>query len=133
MTNIHQKTASEAEYDEILRKLDTLLSRHQGKSSVSARTDANAAADFPSNSVLGRRSEQVPLTAADNIPTLTETVHLAPAMLAPCSSIASLIGQIVDSALKDAGPGGIVTLVLYNKALAASGGGRRVVRVQLAK
>jgi len=103
MTNIRDKTASEAEYDEILRKLDTLLSRHQGKSSVSARTDANVAADFLSNSVLGRRSEQVPLTAADNIPTLTETVHLAPTMLAPCSSIASLIGQIVDSALKDAG------------------------------
>ncbi len=53
MTNIHDKTASEAEYDEILRKLDTLLSRHQGKSSVSARTDANAAADFLSNSVSG--------------------------------------------------------------------------------
>jgi hypothetical protein len=103
MTNIRDKTASEAEYDEILRKLDTLLSRHHGKSSVSARTDANATADFLSNSVLGRRSEQVPLTAADNIPTLTETVHLAPAMLVPCSSIASLIGQIVDSALKDAG------------------------------
>ncbi|HJR35290.1 MAG TPA: trypsin-like peptidase domain-containing protein [Gemmatimonadales bacterium] len=36
-------------------------------------------------------------------------------------------------ALKDAGPGGIVTLVLYNKALAAQGSGRRVVRVQLAQ
>ena len=37
------------------------------------------------------------------------------------------------AALKNAGPGGIVTLVLYNKATAASGGGRRVVRVQLAQ
>ncbi|HEX7023236.1 MAG TPA: trypsin-like peptidase domain-containing protein, partial [Gemmatimonadales bacterium] len=35
------------------------------------------------------------------------------------------------AALKEAGPGGIVTLVLYNKAGAAQGGGRRVVRVQL--
>jgi hypothetical protein len=102
MTNIRDKTASEAEYDEILRKLDTLLSRHQGKSSVSARTDANAAADFLSNSSSGGRSEQV-LPAADNIPTLTETVHLAPAMLTPCSNVASLIGRIVDAALKDAG------------------------------
>jgi serine protease Do len=37
------------------------------------------------------------------------------------------------SALKDAGPGGIVTLVLYNKAVAAQGGGRRVERVQLVR
>jgi S1-C subfamily serine protease len=37
------------------------------------------------------------------------------------------------AALKDAGPGGIVTLVLYNKALATQGSGRRVVRVQLAR
>jgi serine protease Do len=38
------------------------------------------------------------------------------------------------AALKNSGPGGIVTLVLYNKAGAASGGGgRRVVRVQLAQ
>jgi hypothetical protein len=103
MTNIQQKTASEAEYDEILRKLDTLLSRHHGKSSVSARTDANAARDSLSNSSLGGRSEQIPLPAVDNIPTLTETVHLAPAMLEPCSSITSLLGQLVDAALFDAG------------------------------
>jgi hypothetical protein len=103
MTNIHHKTASEAEYDEILRKLDTLLSRHQGKSSVSTPTDANPARDSLSNSPAGGRSEEIPLPAADNIPTLTETVHLAPEMLAPCSSIASLIGQIVDAALYDAG------------------------------
>jgi serine protease Do len=37
------------------------------------------------------------------------------------------------AALKNAGPGGIVTLVLYNKAGAGPGGGRRVVRVQLAQ
>jgi serine protease Do len=38
------------------------------------------------------------------------------------------------AALKDAGPGGIVTLVLYNKAGANQrGGGRRVERIQLAK
>lgn len=37
------------------------------------------------------------------------------------------------AALKDAGPGGIVTLVLYNKAGEAQGGGRRVARVQLTR
>ncbi len=37
------------------------------------------------------------------------------------------------AALKDAGPGGGVTLVLYNKAREAQGGGRRVARVQLAR
>src|SRR5688572_11467558 len=36
------------------------------------------------------------------------------------------------AALKDAGPGGIVTLVLYNKAGSAQGSGRRVERIQLA-
>ena len=35
------------------------------------------------------------------------------------------------SALRSAGPGGIVTLQLYNKALAAQGAGKRLVRVQL--
>ena len=37
------------------------------------------------------------------------------------------------SALRNAGPGGIVTLQLYNKALLAQGAGRRLVRVQLEK
>ena len=37
------------------------------------------------------------------------------------------------SALRNAGPGGIVTLVLFNKAGAQQGGGRRVVRVQLGR
>ncbi|HEX8873065.1 MAG TPA: hypothetical protein VF780_00440, partial [Nitrosospira sp.] len=44
-----------------------------------------------------------PLTASDNIPTLTETVHITPAMLSPQSDITSLLGQILDSALQDAG------------------------------
>ena len=35
------------------------------------------------------------------------------------------------SALRNAGPGGIVTLVLFNRAGAGQGGGRRVVRLQL--
>ncbi len=37
------------------------------------------------------------------------------------------------TALKSAGPGGIVTLLVYNKAAGNSGGAQRVVRVQLAK
>jgi hypothetical protein len=100
MTNTHPKISPEAEYDEILRKLDSLLLRHQGKPSVSARTGANE--PQPSPTVAGG-SAQTALTAADNIPTLTEMVYLTPAMLSPSGDITSLIAQIVDSALKDAG------------------------------
>ncbi|HEV7928817.1 MAG TPA: hypothetical protein VGP12_01655 [Nitrosospira sp.] len=100
MTNTRSKTSPEAEYDEILRKLDALLLRHQGKPSVSARTGAN---EPQPSSMGGGRSGQISLTAADNIPTLTEMVYLTPAMLSPSRDITSLIAQIVDSALKDAG------------------------------
>jgi hypothetical protein len=103
MTNTRAKRSAEAEYDEILRKLDALLLRHQGKPSVSARNDVNEAADFGPTAVAGGRSAQISLTAADNIPTLTETVYVTPAMLSPRGDITSLIAQIVDSALKDAG------------------------------
>jgi hypothetical protein len=100
MTNIRTKTSPEAEYDEILRKLDALLLRHQGKPSVSAQTDANEAQQ---TAIAGGRSAQISLTAADNIPTLTELVYLPPSMVSPPGDITSLIAQIVDSALKDAG------------------------------
>lgn len=101
MTNTRPKISSEVEYDEILRKLDSLLLRHQGKPSVSARTGASD--PQPSRTVGGGSAQTAPLTAADNIPTLTEMVYLTPAMLSPSGDITSLIAQIVDSALKDAG------------------------------
>jgi hypothetical protein len=100
MTNTRPKISSEVEYDEILRKLDSLLLRHQGKPSVSARTGASDPQPSPT---VGGGSAQTSLTAADNIPTLTEMVYLTPAMLSPSGDITSLIAQIVDSALKDAG------------------------------
>ena len=100
MTNTRPKISSEVEYDEILRKLDSLLLRHQGKPSVSARTGASDPQPSPT---VGGRSAQTALAAADNIPTLTEMVYLTPAMLSPSGDITSLIAQIVDSALKDAG------------------------------
>jgi len=43
----------------------------------------------------------------------------------------NLLEAELRSALKSAGSGGIVTLVLYNKAGASQGNGRRVERVQL--
>jgi hypothetical protein len=87
-----KEASPEADYDAILQKLDALLHKHQGKPSV--LTEATDTAVAP---------EQISLTAADNIPTLTETVFLAPAMLSPESDITSLLEQILDSALKDAG------------------------------
>lgn len=100
MTNTRSNTPPEADYDEILRKLDALLLRHQGKPSVSARIDANGAR--PTQRV-GGGSAQTSLMAADTIPTLTEMVYLPPSMLSAPGDITSLIAQIVDSALKDAG------------------------------
>ena len=86
------EASSEADYDAILHKLDALLRKHQGKPPVLAEASNTTVA-----------SEQVSLTATDNIPTLTETVFLTPTMLSPQSDITSLLEQILDSALKDAG------------------------------
>ncbi|MDN5751888.1 MAG: hypothetical protein L0H15_01220 [Nitrosospira sp.] len=99
MTNSDEDSAN-ADYDEILRKLDALLHKHQDKSSASAKT--HDAAPLPVITP-GIAVEQPSLTSADNIPTLTETVHLTPTMLSPQSDVTSLLGQILDSALKDSG------------------------------
>ncbi|MEO7320777.1 MAG: hypothetical protein ABIW02_03960 [Nitrosospira sp.] len=80
------QASSEADYDEILKKLDALLHKHQGM--PSARAEAGDAAVAP---------------APDNIPMLTEIVLLPPTMLSPQADITSLLEQIVDSALRDAG------------------------------
>ncbi|SEK46063.1 hypothetical protein [Nitrosovibrio tenuis] len=98
MTNGND-VSQEAQYDEIVSKLEALLQKHKRKSSATMAAAGGAAA-YPS-SITG--SMDVPLTANDNIPTLTETVHITPAMLLPQSDITSLLGQILDSALNDAG------------------------------
>lgn len=86
--------SSAADYDEILSRLDALLRKHESKPPALVEGD-NTAASF---------SISPPsLTAADNIPTLTETVLLTPSMLSSHSDIASLLEQILDSALKDVG------------------------------
>ncbi len=90
--------SEEARYDEIVNKLEALLQKHKGKSS-SAMAASGARAYL--TTIAG--TADAPLTAGDNIPTLTETVHIAPGMLSPQSDITSLLGQIVDSALRDAG------------------------------
>lgn len=99
MTN-SDEDSSDADYDEILSKLDALLHKHQDTPSALAK--AHTAASLPIFTP-GIRLEQTPLTSADNIPTLTETVHLTPTMLSPQSDVTSLLAQILDSALKDAG------------------------------
>lgn len=98
------EASSEADYDAILQKLDALLRKHQGTSSTQAEANDAVAA-----------SEQSSPTAPDNIPTLTEAVLLAPTMLSPHADITSLLEQIVDSSLRDAGadlpPGARTALV----------------------
>lgn len=100
MTNSNE-ISSEADYDEILIKLDALLCKHEGKPPALSEAD-NTAASLPV-STPAVAPEQTSLTAADNIPVLTETVLLTPSMLSPQSDITSLLEQILDSALRDAG------------------------------
>jgi DNA-binding response OmpR family regulator len=99
MTN-NSDTSPETNYNEILEKLDALLRKHQSKPPASDEAHANAT--FP-DLTLRTASEEFSLTAADNIPTLTEAVFFPSAMLSPQSDITSLLEQILDSALKDAG------------------------------
>ena len=96
MTN-GDDASQEARYDEIVSKLEALLQKHRGASSSTTAGGAKAYLTTIAGSADG------PSAASDNIPTLTETVHIAPAMLSPHSDITSLLGQILDSALKDAG------------------------------
>ncbi|HTJ55265.1 MAG TPA: hypothetical protein VL380_07595 [Nitrosospira sp.] len=97
MTN-GDDASQEAKYDEIVSKLEALLQKHKGKApSATAAVGARGYLTTIAGAVDARSA------ASDNIPTLTETVHIAPAMLSPHSDITSLLGQILDSALKDAG------------------------------
>ncbi|MDE2366876.1 MAG: hypothetical protein KGM95_08080 [Betaproteobacteria bacterium] len=98
MTN-SDDVSQEARYDEIVNKLEALLRKH--KSRPSGLTDPGGAPAYSASIMAG--AAEPPLTASDRIPTLTETVHITPAMLSPQSDITSLLGQILDSALKDAG------------------------------
>lgn len=107
MTNSSNEAPPEPEYDEILRKLDALLRKHQGRSPASALAEAdNGPGSFPdsfSEAALDQASLKTLLSAPDNIPTLTEIVHVTPAMLSPQSDITLLLEQVLDSALRDAG------------------------------
>lgn len=94
------ETSPETDYNEILEKLDALLRKHQGGHSALNEADANATSP---DLILRTASEELSLAASDNIPTLTEAVFLPPSMLSPQSDITSLLEQILDSALKDAG------------------------------
>jgi hypothetical protein len=97
MTN-GDDASQEARYDEIVNKLEALLQKHKGK--ALGATAAGGAKGYLTTlaGAAGARS-----IASDDIPTLTETVHIAPTLLSPQSDITSLLGQILDSALKDAG------------------------------
>ncbi len=96
MTN-SDDASRDARYDEIVSKLEALLRKHKGGSPASEPGGAAYSASIMEDAV------EAPLTASDNIPTLTEAVHIIPAMLSPQSDITSLLGQILDSALRDAG------------------------------
>lgn len=99
MTN-SSETSPETDYNEILEKLDALLRKHQGK--PPALNEAHANTTSP-DLILRTASEEPSLTATDNIPTLTEAVFFPSTTLSPQSDITSLLEQILDSALRDAG------------------------------
>ena len=113
MTNSNE--TSQDEYDEILRKLEILLSRHQSTSSTSL-ADSDGRTTARSSGFSGTTSKQTPsdvniptlteviakqATAEVNIPTLTEVVHSTPSALSP-TDITMLLEKILDSALNDA-------------------------------
>jgi hypothetical protein len=104
MTNSSDETTPEADYNEILSKLEALLRKHQGNPSASAsvETDGKAEAFHIAAHGTALALEQRSLIAVDEIPTLTEMVYLAPEMLSPQPDVTSLLAQILDSALGDA-------------------------------
>ena len=102
MTNSSDETTPEADYNEILSKLEALLRKHQGNSSASASVEMDDKAEAFHSTAHGTASEQGSLIAVDEIPTLTEMVYLAPQMLLPQPDITSLLEQILDAALGDA-------------------------------
>jgi hypothetical protein len=103
MTNRSDEIIPEADYNEILSKLEALLRKHQGNPSASASVETDAKAGLFHMAAHGTALEQGSLIAVDEIPTLTEMVYVAPEMLSPQPDIASLLEQILDSALRDAG------------------------------
>ena len=113
MTN--SKKASQGEYDEILHKLEILLSRHPDVSSTPL-TDSDihlAAGSFRASGTATKqaRADNIPtLTevaarrspSGDSIPTLTEVMHSTPSTLSP-ADITVLLEKILDGALKETG------------------------------
>lgn len=114
MTNSNE--TSQDEYDEILRKLEILLSRHQSASSTPLVGSDSRATARPSG-FSGTASKQTPTpvniptlteviakqaTTEVNIPTLTEVVHSAPSTLSP-TDITMVLEKILDNVLNDAG------------------------------
>ena len=103
MTNSSNEAPQEPEYDEILRKLDALLRKHQGRSPASAQAEAGNESNSLPDSFSTAALDRAPLSVPDDIPTLTEIVHVTPVMLSPQSDITLLLEEILDSALRDAG------------------------------
>lgn len=113
MTN--SKKASQGEYDEILHKLEILLSRHQDISSTPL-TDSDSHLTAGSSRLSGTaakqaRADNIPtLTevavrqspSGTSIPTLTEVMHSTPSTLSP-ADITVLLEKILDEALNETG------------------------------
>jgi hypothetical protein len=102
------------EYDEILRKLEILLSRHQSISSPPLADSDGRMADGSSRlsgiATKQARADDIPtLTevaarqspSGVSIPTLTEVVHATPSKLSPID-ITALLEKILDGALNEA-------------------------------
>ncbi|ODT67869.1 MAG: hypothetical protein ABS69_17310 [Nitrosomonadales bacterium SCN 54-20] len=113
MTN--SKKASQGEYDEILHKLEVLLSRHQGASSTPlADSDSHLATGssrLSGTATKQARADDIPtLTevaatrspSGGSIPTLTEVMHSPPSTLSP-TDITVLLEKILDGALEETG------------------------------
>lgn len=113
MTN--SKKASQGEYDEILHKLEVLLSRHQDASSTPLTDSdshlATGSSRLSETATKQARADDIPtLTevaamrspSGGSIPTLTEVMHSPPSTLSP-TDITVLLEKILDGALEETG------------------------------
>ena len=126
MTSSSDEMPPEPEYDEILRKLDALLrSTRAGlpPQRWPKQTMVRVLFQIPSRkAVSDHTSLKVSLSTYENIPTLTETVYVTPAMLSPQSDItlywskfwippSGTPGSIWSRSAQNIGPGTGITFV----------------------
>ncbi|UJP04517.1 MAG: hypothetical protein LZF61_06430 [Nitrosomonas sp.] len=105
---------SDSDDNKVLEKLNGLLQKYQGRGNSfgTARSNKPTTLDHPHHEPGGVYPGE-----SENIPTLTETVTLRPAIIQPQPKRSTPMQKLLESALQDAG---IIMNALDKKALAAA-------------